>query len=63
MVLELLESLPEAQRHAIGLRYGADLSFRDVGQALGKSEAAAKMLVQRGLETLRDALSKEGGHS
>lgn len=44
------------QRDALGLRYLAELSFAEVAGALGKSEPAAKMLVRRGLEALRQEL-------
>lgn len=44
------------QREALALRYGAELSFAEVGMAMGRSEGAAKMLVQRGLADLRHRL-------
>jgi PPM family protein phosphatase len=48
--------LPDGQRDAIGLRYGADLSYRDAAAALGCSEAAARQRVRAGLESLRARL-------
>jgi RNA polymerase sigma-70 factor (ECF subfamily) len=55
-----LLSLTVDQREALALRYAADLSFREIGQALGKSEAAAKMLVRRGIEGLRRQFPEQG---
>jgi RNA polymerase sigma-70 factor, ECF subfamily len=48
------------QRDALALRYLAELSFAEVAAALGKSEPAAKMLVRRGLDAIRDELEREG---
>jgi RNA polymerase sigma-70 factor (ECF subfamily) len=48
------------QRDALALRYLAELSFAEVAGALGKSEPAAKMLVRRGLDAIRDELEREG---
>lgn len=47
------------QRDALALRYLAELSFAEVAGALGKTEPAAKMLVRRGLEALRQELERE----
>jgi RNA polymerase sigma factor, sigma-70 family len=49
-----LARLPAAQRDALALRYGADLSVRDVARALGKSEASVHKLITRGLGRLRE---------
>lgn len=54
-----LRRLTADQCDAILLRYIADLPYTDVGQALGRSEAAAKMLVQRGLHALHQYLQEE----
>ena len=54
-----LRALTAEQRDAIALRYLGELSFAEVGQELGKSEAAAKMLVRRGVEALRRSLQQE----
>ncbi len=42
---------------ALALHYFAGLSLAEVGQVLGKSEEAAKKLVQRGLQDLREKLT------
>jgi len=58
-VLDAVRSLRPRHRAAVALRYGADLSFRQVGDALGISEAAALMATRRALEKLRARLSQE----
>lgn len=54
-----LTRLTAEQCDALALRYAADLSFAAVAKALGKSEPAAKMLVQRGLRALRRQLEED----
>jgi len=54
--------LSAGQRAALALRFAADLPYREIGAALGTSEAAARRRVHDGLETLRtrlDTTSKE----
>lgn len=53
IVRKRLEQLPGEQQEAIVLRFFAGLSVRDTAKVMGKSEAACKMLVHRGLLTLR----------
>ena len=48
--------LSESQRAAVALRFAADLPYREVGAALGTTEAAARRRVHDGLESLRDRL-------
>jgi RNA polymerase sigma factor (sigma-70 family) len=61
-VLAAVRALSTRHRAALALRYGADLSYRQVGQALGISEAAALMATRRALANLRSRLS-QGVHS
>jgi RNA polymerase sigma-70 factor (ECF subfamily) len=58
-VVEAVRSLSPRHRAVVALRYGADLSFRQIGQALGVSEAAALMATRRALANLRTRLSQE----
>lgn len=58
-VLAAVRELSSRHRAVIALRYGADLSYRHVGQALGISEAAALMATRRALANLRARLSQE----
>ena len=51
--LDLLAGLPKGQRDVLVLRIVHELSFREVGAALGLTEEAAKKRAQRGLRRLR----------
>jgi RNA polymerase sigma-70 factor (ECF subfamily) len=51
-----IEELPEQQRIAMTLKYGEDLKLAEIGQIMGKSEGAVKLLVFRGTATLRQRL-------
>jgi RNA polymerase sigma factor (sigma-70 family) len=46
--------LPPKQRAAIVLRFALDLRYREVGAAIGCSEAAARRSVHEGVRSLRD---------
>jgi RNA polymerase sigma-70 factor (sigma-E family) len=48
-----VQRLPERQRAAVVLRYYEDLSEREVATTMRCSNAAAKSLIQRGMQTLR----------
>ncbi len=45
--------LPPGQRAAVVLRFAVDLRYREVGEALGTSEEAARRNVHEGLKKLR----------
>jgi RNA polymerase sigma factor (sigma-70 family) len=45
--------LPPGQRAAVVLRFAVDLRYREVGEALGTSEEAARRSVHEGLKKLR----------
>jgi RNA polymerase sigma-70 factor (ECF subfamily) len=47
--------LPEVQRDAIALRYGAGLTAREIAGVIGKSEAATQKLLERALGILRES--------
>ena len=49
----LTEGLPEKERAAIYLRYGYDLSYEDIGTALGSSPEAARQAASSGVRRLR----------
>jgi RNA polymerase sigma factor (sigma-70 family) len=57
---DALGKLGERDRHAIVLRFFENRSLGEVGAALGASEDAAKMRVNRALEKLRKIFSKRG---
>lgn len=56
---ERLQELPEEQRIALGLRYHAGLSHKEVAEAMGLRDPAAKRLVHQGLLNLRSAMRRE----
>jgi RNA polymerase sigma factor (sigma-70 family) len=58
-VLEAIRALAPRHRMVVALRFGADLSYRRMGQSLGISEAAALMATRRALANLRTRLSQE----
>jgi RNA polymerase sigma factor (sigma-70 family) len=45
--------LPEKERAAVFLRYGYDLSYEDIGSALGSSSEAARQATSSGVRRLR----------
>jgi RNA polymerase sigma-70 factor (ECF subfamily) len=52
-----LTALPPGQREAVRLRVVDDLSYEDVGRALGTTPRAARVRVHRGLRALRALLT------
>jgi RNA polymerase sigma factor (sigma-70 family) len=52
-----VRELPERQRSAVTLRYMADLPHREIAQAIGCSEDAARRSLHEGLTKLRKAVS------
>jgi RNA polymerase sigma factor (sigma-70 family) len=49
----LTAELPEKERAAVFLRYGYDLSYEDIGAALGSSAEAARQAASSGVRRLR----------
>jgi RNA polymerase sigma-70 factor (ECF subfamily) len=49
----LADELPATERAAVVLRYGYDLSYADIGMALGSSEEAARQAASSGVRRLR----------
>jgi RNA polymerase sigma factor (sigma-70 family) len=49
----LTEDLPDKERAAVFLRYGYDLSYDDIGAALGSSTEAARQATSSGVRRLR----------
>jgi RNA polymerase sigma-70 factor (ECF subfamily) len=56
-VSRALRSLDAQQAEALALRLFGGLDAAEVGQAMGKSQAAVKMLVHRGLRKLQERLN------
>ena len=57
---DAMDSLDEADRAAILLRFFQDKSLREVGDALGTSDDAAQKRVSRAVEKLREFFGKRG---
>ena len=57
---DAMAGLSETDRHAVVLRYFDGKSLREVGAALGGSEDAAKMRVNRAVEKLRAFFTQRG---
>ncbi len=51
---EAVRGLPPRQREAVALRYVGDLSYREVGEAMGCSEEAARRSAFEGVRRLRE---------
>ncbi len=49
----LADELPRTERAAVVLRYGYDLDYADIAQALGSSEDAARQAASSGVRRLR----------
>ena len=56
-VWERIGDLPPKQRAALLLRFAADLSHREVAEAMGTSEEAARRSAHEGLKRLREELA------
>lgn len=50
-----VDRLPDVQREAIVLRYGARLTAREIGEVIGKTDQATQKLISRALETIRES--------
>ncbi len=59
-IARVLQELPTDQRQTVELRILAGLPIRETAAAMGKSEAAVKMLQQRALKSLRWMLVDRG---
>lgn len=58
---QLLRNLLPDYRDVVALRYAGDLRFSQIGEVLGKSESAVRMLHHRALKQLRRSYVSEGG--
>jgi RNA polymerase sigma-70 factor (ECF subfamily) len=57
---QALETLDDHHREVILLRHYEELSFREIGLRLGKSEDAARMLYARALAVLTMRMTRDG---
>jgi RNA polymerase sigma-70 factor (ECF subfamily) len=56
-----LRKLTPEQQHVLALRFGQELSHKEVAGLVGKSEGAVKLLQLRGLRSLRRLLEEDEG--
>lgn len=55
----LVADLPELQRDALALRFGAGLTARQIGMVIGKNEEATQKLISRALARLREVAHEQ----
>jgi RNA polymerase sigma-70 factor, ECF subfamily len=55
-VRDAVATLPDDQRQAVLLRFGGDLRNREIGEIMGRSEGAVKLLTFRAMTALRKQL-------
>lgn len=60
-LLRQVHALPDPQREVVYLRVFGSLSYREIGEVMGRTETWARVTYYRGKETLRTRL--EGGES
>ncbi len=58
---EALSSLPEEKQQVLILRYAEGMKHREIGEVMGKSTGAVKVLAHRSLVTLHRRLSEKEG--
>jgi RNA polymerase sigma-70 factor (ECF subfamily) len=56
-IWQAVDLLPSQQRTAMVLKFADDLSMEEIGALLGKSPAAAKLLIYRAVQRLRRQLA------
>jgi RNA polymerase sigma factor (sigma-70 family) len=58
-IWDAVSGLPDGQRAAVLLRFTVELRYREIGEALGCSQAAARQRVREALRTLREVIETE----
>lgn len=58
-VRRAVSALPAAQRDAIALRFTTDLTVGEIAQVIGRTEAATRKQLSRGLARLREVLDDQ----
>jgi RNA polymerase sigma-70 factor, ECF subfamily len=56
-VWHAIDNLTAAQRTAVTLRFGRDLPIADIARQMGRTEGAVKLLLNRGLASVRSQLA------
>lgn len=60
IIMKRLHAMPEPSREVMYLRLAGDLSFREIGEILGKTENWARVTFYRGKERLRKETEEDG---
>ena len=55
---ELIDSLPADRRRALVLRFVNEMSTREIGEILGRSEGATRVLIHRSLQSVARQMSR-----
>lgn len=55
---ELIERLPADRRRALVLRFVNEMSTREIGEVLGRSEGATRVLIHRSLQSVARQMSR-----
>jgi RNA polymerase sigma-70 factor (ECF subfamily) len=58
-VARLVAALPEEARDLLALKVGGNLSAKEIGQVIGKSEGAVRVMLHRIVQQLRTAWAEE----
>ena len=61
-VLEAMQTLKKSERDILALVVSSDLSYREVAELTGKSEANVKVIVHRARVKLKEILREENGY-
>jgi RNA polymerase sigma-70 factor (ECF subfamily) len=61
-IMAALATLNEEEREALSLRYGADLSLKDIAKIIGTPRSTVEGRIYKGLKRLRAELTGEGEH-
>jgi RNA polymerase sigma-70 factor (ECF subfamily) len=59
--LRVIDALPAERRRALVLRFVNEMGTREIGQVLGRSEGATRVLIHRSLQSVADQLGRGGG--
>jgi RNA polymerase sigma-70 factor (ECF subfamily) len=59
ILFQLVERLPDVQRHVIRMRFVEEKSIREIAAALDRSEGAVKQLQLRALANLRKGMGRD----
>lgn len=57
----VVETLPLAQRTAMVLKFQEDMKIEDIAAVMGKTPGAVKLLVHRGVTTVRSRIGAQAG--